>query len=283
MLSSRIDKLLKFKCIAFFFALIFFSNLYSAEKSKSECVVFVSDKKYFPKFVDSLNQLVTKGNYSGDICLIIGDDLVSDNSLKHPLITNNHVIIKHFPNLPFPNTFLNFVKKAPYPFNEKLFQYHKFYCFDSYFKQWDTIFYLDSGINIYRDIRPMLDVKKPNTLLAHSDAYPTYEWKLSGQFNSNFPALFSELKSSYNLNIDYFQTTIMLYDTSIIQEDTFQNLYNLALRYPISRTNDQGIIALYFTSIVPAWEQIPIRNEETFFYDFHRRGDEKASFIMLKR
>ena len=37
----------------------------------------------------------------------------------------------------------------------------------------------------------------------------------------------------------------MLYDTNIITDDTYNNLLNLLMEYPISRTNDQGIIALY--------------------------------------
>jgi len=260
----------------------FLCNLNSAEPNGSECVVFVSNKKYFPKFLESLEQLVTKGNYHGDICLVIGDDLLSDKCLTHPLVIDNRVTIKYFTILPFPPTCLEAFKSAPYPYNEKLFQYHKLYLFDVYFKQWDTIFYIDSGMNIYRDIRPILDAKKANTLLAHSDAYPSYQWKLINQFNAGFPEIFSELNRRYNLDVDYFQTTMMVYDTSLIQEDTFQNLYDLTLQYPISRTNDQGIIALYFTSIVPVWEQIPIKNKETFFYDYAKR-DGNESLIMSKQ
>jgi hypothetical protein len=246
-----------------------------------ECVVFVSNQQYFPKFIQTLEQLVTKGNYHGDICLVIGDDLFSHHPLNNPLMLTNHVIVKHFPNLIFPEQFLHFVKKAPHPFCDKLFQYHKLYLFDSYFKQWETILYIDSGMTIHRDIRPLLNTRKPNKLLAHSDAYPTYERRLYDQFNPKFPKHFSRLTKQYNLNIDYFQTTMMLYGTRFIQEDTFRNLYNLTLRHPISATNDQGIIALYFTNIVPVWEQIPIRDEETFFYDWCQR-ERSESYIMTK-
>ncbi|MEI8300521.1 MAG: hypothetical protein WCG10_02770 [Chlamydiota bacterium] len=274
--------ILRIKSVGFLVLFKLFCITSFLESCESQCVVFVSNQKYFPRFLESLEQLVTKGNYHGDICLVIGDDLLSNKLLRHRLLIRNHVIIKHFPDLPFSQVFLEFAKQAPHPFNEKLFQYHKLYLFDTYFKQWDTIFYIDSGMKIYRDIQPILNAKKQNKLLAHSDAYPSYEWKLGIQFNANFPEIFSELSRTYNLDIDYFQTTTMLYDTNIIQKDTFQNLYNLTLRYPISRTNDQGIIALYFTNIVSVWEQLPIRNEETFFYDLIRRGREKESFIMIK-
>jgi len=41
----------------------------------------------------------------------------------------------------------------------------------------------------------------------------------------------------------------MLYDTKIIENDTYDILLNLLIEYPISITNDQGIIALYLTNI----------------------------------
>ena len=73
----------------------------------------------------------------------------------------------------------------------------------------------------------------------------------------------------------------MLYDTSIIEEDTFNNLYNLMNEFPISITNDQGIIALYFTNIQPYFEQIQLKNDNTYFYDYHRRTP-GSKHIMLK-
>lgn len=42
--------------------------------------------------------------------------------------------------------------------------------------------------------------------------------------------LFTKLSDAYNLNDDYFQTTIMLYDTSI--NETYNDLLNLTHEYP---------------------------------------------------
>jgi hypothetical protein len=162
----------------------------------------------------------------------------------------------------------------------KKFQWHKLHLFNTFFKQWNYIFYLDCGLTIYDDINPLINERKPNKLLAHSDAFPTYNWKLHNQFDKN-SSFFSILSEKYNLNIDYCQTTIMLYDTSIIEEGTFNNLYNLMNEYPISITNDQGIIALYFTNIKPYFEQIRINNDDTYFYDYHRRH-QGSKYIMLK-
>jgi hypothetical protein len=249
----------------------------------STCVVLLCDKAYFDKFVYTCNLLVTNGKYKGDICLVIGDDLHEDPVLlEHEIIKNNNVIIQYFPTIKFSEDILciqKYINRPPHWF-KKLFQYHKFHLFNTFFKKWDYIFYLDCGIIIFDDITPILNEIKPNTLLAHSDAYPTYQWKLHDQFDKTTDC-FELLAEKYNLNIDYCQTTIMLYNTNIIEENTYNDLLNLLYEYPISIANDQGIIALYFTNIKPYFEQIKTRNETTCFYDYMRRNDEDK-YIMLK-
>lgn len=247
------------------------------------CIVFLCDKAYFNKFIYTCNQLVTNGKYNGSICLVIGDDLHNDKLLDCDTINNNNIIIKYFPDIQFTNIFLNIQEKMIRPphWFQKKFQFHKLHLFNTFFKQWDFIFYLDCGITIFSDISPIINEISENTLLAHSDAYPTYEWKLHNQFNKNNTEYFTKLNNTYNLNIDYFQTTIMLYDTKIIENNTFDSLLNLLETYPISITNDQGIIALYFTNIKPVFKQIKTHNEDIYFYDYLSRkyGNE---YIMLK-
>lgn len=246
------------------------------------CVVFVCNVQYFDKFISTLNQLYTNGNYKGDVCLVIGDDLLNNELLNNTAIVDNNITIKYFPNIIFPENFLKiaYEMKRPEHWFKKIFQYHKLHLFNVFFKQWKFIFYIDCGMIIYSDINPMLNERKSNTLLAHSDAYPTYVRKLSCQFDDT-SEYYKNLSNKYNMNIDYCQTTIMLYDTNIIEDDTFDNLFNLTLEYPISITNDQGIIALYFTNIKPLWQQIPIKNDNTYFYDYYKR-DNSGTYIMVK-
>jgi hypothetical protein len=249
---------------------------------KDVCVVFLCDKAYFNKFIHTCNQLITNGKYNGNICLVVGDDLNNDDLLNCDIIKNNNIKIKYFPNIQFSNEFLitnNNVKTAGRNLTKK-FQWHKLHLFNTFFKQWGYIFYLDCGITIFSDISPIINEITENTLLAHSDAYPTYEWKLHTQFDKTNTEFFTKLNNTYNLNIDYFQTTTMLYDTKIIKNDTYDNLLKLSIEYPISRTNEQGIIALYFTNIQPLFKQIKIHNEFTYFYDYLSRNNNK--YIMLK-
>ncbi len=163
---------------------------------------------------------------------------------------------------------------------DKIFQYHKLYLFHTFFKKWKYIFYIDCGVNIFDDISPILKCSSPSKLLAHSDAFPTYEWKLHHQFDKT-NILYGQLSKRYDLNINYFQTTIMLYDTNIIEDNTFENLLKLTKDFPISITNDQGIIALYFSSINRNFDQIRTQDENTYYYDYLSRNSSNK-YIMLK-
>ncbi len=247
------------------------------------CVVFLCNKAYFNKFIYTCNQLITTGKYNGNICLVIGDDLYNSELLNCHVIKNNNIIIKHFPNIQFSNDYLEINNKINTDGRNisKKFQWHKLHLFNIFFKKWNYIFYLDCGINIFSDISPIINTMTKNTLLAHSDAYPTYEWKLQNQFDKTNTEYFTKLNNKYNLNIDYFQTTIMLYDTTIIKNDTYNDLLNLTYEYPISKTNEQGIIALYFTNIQPLFRQIKTHNEHIYFYDYLSRN-QNNKYIMLK-
>jgi hypothetical protein len=232
--------------------------------------------------LSTLSDLRNTG-YKEDVCLVIGDDLLNSDKLKNPLLTD--VCIKHFSNIIFSNEFIdkfNSIEREDY-WRSKIFQYHKLHLFNSFFKKWNYIFYIDSGVRIYSSVQPIINTAKKDKFLAHSDAYHTYEWKLNTQFSKSDP-YFEVLNKMYNLDIDYPQTTIMLYDTSLIEENTYNKLLSLAEEIKISRTNDQGIIALYFTNIKKSWEQIQIENEETFFYDYLLRSHKtEKPHIMLKR
>jgi len=251
--------------------------------SESLCFVFMCNKPYFHKFTNTCEQLINNGRYKGDICLLIGDDLNNDDMLNCDFIKNNNIFVKYFPDVRFNDYFYEINSQIEAPGNRnitKKFQWHKLHLFNIFFKKWNYIFYLDCGMTIYSDVSPMIKEASKNVLLAHSDAFPTYEWRLSNQFDKNHE-LFKKLNDNFRLDVDYFQTTIIFYDTGIIQENTFDDLVNLSQEYPISKTNEQGIIALYFTNIKPLFRQIRTSNNDTHFYDYLPRNDTYC-YIMIK-
>jgi hypothetical protein len=247
------------------------------------CTVLVTNDAFFDRCLNTLKSILSY-EYRDDICIVIGDDLLGSEKLHHPLFKTNNVIIKHFPDIIFSEKFIEKFNSMPRDehWRRKKFQYHKFNLFNVFFKQWDYVFYVDSGMKIFSSIIPIIDSRKEGKFLAHSDPYPDYNYNLEIQFQQDDPQ-FEIMSKKYNLKIDFPQTTIMLYDTSIIHNDTFDDLVKLAEENNISRTNDQGIIALYYTNIVPLWEQIQLENNETWFYDYNLRPNKtNKPHIMLK-
>ena len=249
---------------------------------ESTCVVLVSDYAYLAKATKTIVSLRLQGQYSGPICLIIGDDLHNHEILKQPLFERLGILFLHFPNLTLPDETLTLMKNLDRPSHwfPKRFQFHKFHLFHPFFKQWQRIFYLDAGLTILNPIQPILDSWRPKKLLAHSDGFPTFQWTLRDQFVPVSP--YSEqLSERFDLDINYPQTTILLFDSSILDENTLPDLYSLLLEFPTAKTNDQAIIALYFTSIRKVWHQIPTGDDTTNYYDYKSRENGKP-YIILK-
>lgn len=241
------------------------------------CVAFVCNFRYLDKFFETCNALIYVGEYSGPIVLLVGNDINIRALNALPFFTKHpQILIRQEPDIVFSDQATKTIHSTNAKcdkFGYKLFQYHKFYLFTPYFKQWDHVLYVDCGTKIYDSIAPILACAVPGTLVAHSDAYPTYKWKLKDQF-----------VESIDYNRDYFQTTIMLYSTEIIEKDvrqplkTFNTLCSLTEQHPDCKTNDQGIINLAF---IDHWTQMPLGDEKNHYYDFCVRHSNK-SYIMTK-
>jgi hypothetical protein len=222
--------------------------------------------------------LITNGKFNGDVVLIIGDDLELDTIVKNDFIILNNIIVKKFKNISFPLEISTKMESLTEVNKNKKFQWHKVHVFDVFFKNWDYVFYLDCGMRIHNDISKILNVRKKNFFIAQSDDYPGSGWDLSMQFVKTDP-LFNILNQKYSLNIDYPQTTLMLFDTNIIDNNLINNLIDLTCEYPITRTNEQAIIALYFTNINKIWEVIPEGDEEIYYYSYNRIYNNKDYII----
>lgn len=264
--------------------------------NKNICVVFVCNNiQYFNKFIKTCNQLVDKGKYNGDICLIVNNDFDNNLIKDSEFILKNKIIIKKFNKIIIPKikyTVANFKNKVDGCIL-------KFNLFQIYFKNWKYVLYLDCGLNILSDITPILEEVQEDTLLAHSDSYPIFKNKLKNQFISTeelkkknikykneINVCVDNLNNEFNLNIDYFQSTFMLFDTNIIKNDTFSNLILLLNKFPIGKSNDQCYLSLYFIVIYPKWKQLKIRNEYTNFYDYKKRkikfNPNKLPYLIVK-
>tara|TARA_B100001093_G_C26809851_1_gene1007096 strand:+ start:987 stop:1751 length:765 start_codon:yes stop_codon:yes gene_type:complete len=247
-----------------------------------ETVVFLSNRKYLTRFADTLNQLRSNGKYAGSVLLVIGDDLLDQ---KSGLESKYQIKIVHFPDITFSPEFMKYFNTLEREghWKNKIFQYHKFYLFDPYFKtNYDKIIYIDCGMHINLPIAKMFELFSAGKILADYDyrVHPKrFHKSLESQFCKNYPEEFQALESAYDLTKWHFQTTFMIYDTKIIKDDTASQMIELTKRYPIAMTNDQAIVALYYTVIEPCWEQIEIGDETTYYYSYKFTDQKKPTVI----
>jgi len=242
-------------------------------------VVFVCNKLYYESFINTYNQLRNKGKYKGEVILIIGNDLEEDE------IKIEGLKVKKFPEIEFSDNFKEIIKKVETDGRNltKLFQWHKLNIFDDFFKQWEYVMYIDCGMKIENDIEPLINLRKVGKIVAHSDCFPKYKLLLDRQFDLKIEPYSKDLIKKYGiLKEDFFQTGLMIYDTKILGE-TVKDLINLAEEFPISRTNEQAIVALYFVKIKNKWEKMPLGNRKIKYYDSCRRNNPyNLPFIMYK-
>lgn len=169
----------------------------------------------------------------------------------------------------------------PNRYKTKKFQWHKLHLFDEKLKNWDKIFYLDINMNIHFKLEKILNIKTENKFLARADSYPSYDRKLATQFDTT-NKLYSVLSNQYDLNIsNYFQTGVMYFDTEIITANTKKDILQIVEKFPISTTNEQGILNLYFIFHLNKYEELPPKVNEFTTY-FYWKEDNKKTIITKK-
>lgn len=229
-------------------------------------IVLSVNQRYMDKFRNTHKQI--RKYYSGDIVLITAPDVKN--------VPDDVIIFK--------------AKKIKIPKEKRYFAAHpkkvdgciqKFNVFDTFFKKWNWILYIDCGIKVHNTLNPIINMKKKsNTLYARDDGKafgskwpirqqfntphdPPSEWnRLSSAMKNRAKQILQMLKKRYNMNSNYFQSTVMLFDTQIIQKDSVRQLEKLLNLYPSAKMNDQTYMSLYF---LQQWEEMPL---EFYTYNY---------------
>ncbi|MFW5847867.1 MAG: hypothetical protein ACOCVF_03025 [bacterium] len=133
----------------------------------------------------------------------------------------------------------------------------KFNVFDTYFKRWDNVYYLDIDIQIYKPFQIYIE---------KNEFYCDFErWSIREYFsmwlqdtevyNETKNKLFTELDVNYSeiINNKGFNTGAMFFSTSLINHDTLYDLHLLMNKYKeinkhtgLELGTDQPIINLMF-------------------------------------
>lgn len=258
-------------------------------KKNSTCVAFVCDDRYFHNFLTSVYQLIEIGKYYGPILLLASEELVNNSEfMNHDIFKKYTIEVYKFKNIKkqlsqsIQDFYIKHRNIGRKNYDWSFGTFNKFNLFHSALKKYKYILYMDCGIKVHKPIYPMFDIKKENQILAHEDDYPKYHYNLKSKFYQEEPAL-EELSKIVDLSTyNYFQTTVMLYDTSIIQDNTLQDICNLVEKYPISMNGDQEYISIYFNQLKKQMFQLTLHTNNNYYYDYFQRHG-VGKYIMSKR
>jgi len=245
---------------------------------KTLAIAVVGDFKYLRKYFSKFyNNLVNNGKFDGDVIILTTNK--NPTFLIKNIRSNKKIKVLRLPKIKFRKSVASRYKNLdtkgqPNRFDTKFFQWFKVNLFDERLKSWDYILYLDINLTVHFDINPLLKNLPINKFFAKPDGYPNYQQKLISQFDTSQPEI-ETLKKEYDLDdLKYFQTGLMFYSTNWITKNTKQDILDIANTYPISITNEQGILNLYFQN-KNIYQELPEYLEEYLLYYYWKIKEKK--------
>ena len=253
--------------------------------SSLNVIVTLTTDDFVPIVADLIRLIRCVGLYEGPIVVLY----TGTRALTEPTFTEFNVILQDAVEL-FPTTPTN-MRHAPSPpcgidddedrtkrVTRSFAYYLKLSMFSNYFKQWNRVLWMDGRNQIHYPLAPFFtDINSTGALLANPDAWPRASnlWPTRSQFFSDCnPKLFDQLNKRYDLDREHFQSTLMLFDTTIIDDtNTLINLAKLYQEFGEITGGDQGILSLHFSQDRGVYKHLPYRLSDTLMipYDFKAR------------
>ena len=241
-------------------------------KENKKAIAIVGNFKFLLKHANTfISNLRNQGMYQGE--LLILTSFISPTFLIKNIKKDTNVTVVRLPKIKFDKKtkkrFLNlYTNNQPNRFKTKNFQWFKLNLFNMRLKEWNTIFYLDINLTIHKNINGLMKIDVKDSFLAKADGYPDYSRLLISQFDKTQPEI-KQLGREFNINANnYFQTGLMFFDTSIIYKDMILDILKIAKEFPISITNEQGILNLYFQKRGRVYKELPeyLGNDIIYYY-----------------
>jgi len=234
-----------------------FNTSVITSNEKDWVLVFMCNENTVNKTFQSIVSLRRSGEWKADIVLMVNDILFNHGEVNE-FAKVLHVILRKIPERSL-SSITSVWDKFP-THRGDIFKYNKFNVFDTFFKRWDYVLYLEAFSPILKHLYILKECEPSNCLYSHNDGYSSKIQTLLGQFDFNMISSTEKFQMLYKYNMlsDFFQTDIFIYDTKIIESNTVNRLFELAETYPNSIKVDQGIMNLYFNCERNLWKKTPV-------------------------
>lgn len=240
------------------------------EKNEKTVFVLVTDEMYLYKAKMSIIDLRSTGQWHGDLVLICIDI---------PHLNNNfsdyyNITVKRFPHIPEKTDLLNklqynnFIDTIDGREITKPNQWEKLHVMDNYFKGWDRVVFIDAGMRILSNVHEsILKLDYKNKFLSPDDGgnyikLPNKDKLFKTQISQTNPKMISKLQNDFGDNImemPYFLNCIWVYDTSILDMVSKDEMIKGILDYPICKTNEMALMNLFINFKYNLWERFPVK------------------------
>lgn len=256
-----------------------------------EVLLLVASETFIYKAFKTIHMARTKGKWTQDIVVLVPDSMEITPDIEDTCQEYSIQLRKVSPVVELQCIFDFWTKHPSHPVYEHMkkrpYVFLKYYIFDTWLQTWKRVLYIDSDAWIHGPLTRLTSLcTEPNVLYAHSDAYPSYVWKLKNQFAMELFS--SDIDTKYNIEANYFQSTIYYFDTSILSETTMKDMIALTKKYPHTIRADQGITNLWIQDqsklfSKTMWRQFPVCDTEGFLYDFHERdAHTRQEYLIIK-
>lgn len=223
----------------------------------STVFVTLCDSRYHPKAVQTIEELRKIGNWTGDVVLI-AVDFVPPSVYGCDVLVVNHLdttaLLAHYAKHP--------IKSGDDRHRTKLYQWDKFFVFSEYFRKWKRVIFLDAGMRVLDTVSPLLDLPYEGKFLAPDDSDP-YDngrrFRIQVDLDAN-PEATARLLAEYPKTIleeRYFLNCIFVYDTSLLDVVTMDELVDAMNRFPIATCNEMSIMNLILAMKYKVWTPFP--------------------------
>jgi len=234
-------------------------------------VVTLCDKSYRDKAAQTISELRSVGQWSGDVVLIAVDCIVQIDSVEVMEVSHlsTDELLRSYTTFPFQGGDGRHLTR--------LYQWDKLYAFHDTFKRWDRVLFLDAGMRVLSPIQPILDLDCTGRYMAPDDSqYPEnpdvrFHRLVDPSNSAAYEALLREFTPDV-LQSRYFLNGVFLYDTALLDRIPMSELLETMKTYPIARANEMTIMNIVFGARHKVWTSMPKKIGDKYTFGYNESG-----------